>query len=171
MDSLFESLADLVWKIGAGSCEVLHVRFRAAFSIIQHQVCGHFPLQTGDVPMAEVITQVMHLQRQHSHFGEEGGLKSYKSLYLKLYFFIYIYMFEPATITHPFKPWHSLSLTPAGENVKPEWPESSVERNKIHKYYTHNTEIDLLPNNTSSLCLTKLSSSGLEEKIGFSDRI
>lgn len=54
----------LLRQTGAGSSEVLHVRLGAALSFIQDEVCGHFALQTGDVAVAEVVTQVVHLWKQ-----------------------------------------------------------------------------------------------------------
>lgn len=54
----------LLRQTGAGSSEVLHVRLGAALSFIQDEVRGHFALQTGDVAVAEVVTQVVHLWRQ-----------------------------------------------------------------------------------------------------------
>lgn len=60
----FGSSSHLLGQTGAGSSEVLHVRLGAALPVIQDEVCGHFALQTGDVAMAEVITQVMHLRKQ-----------------------------------------------------------------------------------------------------------
>lgn len=64
----FGSSSHLLWQTGAGSSEVLHVRLGAALPFIQDEVCGHFALQTGDVAMAEVIAQVMHLRKKiHIH--------------------------------------------------------------------------------------------------------
>lgn len=51
----------LLRQTGAGSSEVLHIRLGAALSFVQDEVCGHFAFQTGDVAVAEVVTQVMHL--------------------------------------------------------------------------------------------------------------
>lgn len=58
------SSSHLLRQTGAGTSEVLHVRLGAALPLIQDEVCGHFALQTGDVAMAEVITQVVHLRKQ-----------------------------------------------------------------------------------------------------------
>lgn len=53
----------LLGQAGAGAGEVLHVGLGATLPLVQDEICGHFALQTGDVAMAEVVTEVMHLGR------------------------------------------------------------------------------------------------------------
>lgn len=52
----------LLRQAGAGAGEVLHVGLGAALPFIQDEICGHFTLQAGDVAMAEVVAEVVHLQ-------------------------------------------------------------------------------------------------------------
>lgn len=54
----------LLRQTGTGPGKILHVRLGPTLSLIQHKVCGHFALQTGDVAMAEIITQVVHLGKK-----------------------------------------------------------------------------------------------------------
>ena len=84
MVPLFDSSSHLLWQTGAGSSEVLHVRLGAALPIIQDEVCGHFALQTGDVAMAEVITQVMHLQNRFTFVSACSGVNIKGKVYIFL---------------------------------------------------------------------------------------
>lgn len=56
-----ELWSHLLRQTGAGTGEVLHVRLGAALPLVQDEVRGHFALQAGDVAMAEVVAQVVHL--------------------------------------------------------------------------------------------------------------
>lgn len=50
----------MICKVGGGSREVVEVRL-ADVSLLYDQVDGHFSFQTADVPVAEVITELMNL--------------------------------------------------------------------------------------------------------------
>lgn len=50
----------MVCEVGGGSREVVEVRL-ADVSLLYDQVDGHFALQAADVPVAEVITELMNL--------------------------------------------------------------------------------------------------------------
>jgi len=54
----------LLRQAGAGPGEVLHVGLGAALPVVHDEVRGHLALQAGDVAMAEVIAQVVHLREK-----------------------------------------------------------------------------------------------------------
>lgn len=56
----------MVCEVGGGSREVVEVRL-ADVSLLYDQVDGHFALQAADVPVAEVITELMNLRNPVFH--------------------------------------------------------------------------------------------------------
>lgn len=114
----------LLRQTGAGSSEVLHVRLGAALSFIQDEVCGHFALQTGDVAVAEVVTQVVHLWKQiHICQSLHHLLNQRCNLSLTAFFFSQRIPGENETENVSR---HPPFLTPRDESEEPVWPGSSV---------------------------------------------
>lgn len=54
----------MICEVGRGSGEVVEVRL-ADVPLLDDQVDGHFALKAADVPVAEVITELMNLPTQY----------------------------------------------------------------------------------------------------------
>lgn len=115
--------------------EILTVR--PVSVVVDNQVDGHFPLQTADVAVTEVIAQLVNLTNQqfiHTDAVKRGG-----------------------DLTQVLSP----SPAPAGGTAAPGWPGASTETPvRVHKPWRNTAQ--------AQNSLTKSSSSGFEEKIGFS---
>lgn len=56
----------MICEVGGGSGEVVEVRL-ADVSLLYDQVDGHFAFQAADVPVAEVIAELMNLRNPVFH--------------------------------------------------------------------------------------------------------
>lgn len=153
----FVASSHLLRQTGAGSGEVLHVRLGAALPLIQDEVCGHFTLQTGDVAMTEVVAQVVHLRGQ-------------------------IHICQHSLFHHCFPVWSipGTILTPTFSSSS-RWKRRTcmawIICREVDEYY----ELQNIPWCIKKVSFdisvifrehhTKLSSSGLDENMGFSERI
>lgn len=46
------------------SRDFLAIRLRSSFSFVYYQVYGHLALQTADIPVAKVVTQLVYLEKK-----------------------------------------------------------------------------------------------------------
>lgn len=71
-------MAYLIGKAGARAAKIFEVGFGAPIPIVNHQVDRHLPLETGDVAMAEVVAEVMHLSSEGTKAAGQQTRKEHK---------------------------------------------------------------------------------------------
>lgn len=82
----------MICEVGGGSGEVVEVRL-ADVSVLYHQVDWHFAFQAADVPVAEVITELMNLRNTDSHL-DPLARQNDKECYSKCVCSIWIFTFS-----------------------------------------------------------------------------
>lgn len=113
----------LLRQTGAGTGEVLHVRLGAALPLVQDEVRGHLALQAGDVAMAEVVAQVVHLWGRQFRVGQWPLLHEKPPCV------------SPRNLISSSAP--QPSRAPADGSEEPVWPGSSARRRPFLSTHIH----------------------------------